>query len=113
MKYMLLIYHDERHFKGLTEDERQEIYREYRALREELTNDGKFVAGSQLQDASSARTITVRNGKQMAIDGPFAETKEQLGGYFLIETGTLREAEEIAARIPSAKMGSVEVRALV
>src|SRR6185295_15016275 len=113
MKYMLLIYHDERQFIGLTEDERQEIYREYRALREELTNNGKFVTGSQLQAASSARTITVRNGKQMATDGPFAETKEQLGGYFLVETETIREAEEIAARIPSARMGSVEVRALV
>ena len=113
MKYILLIYHDERQFIGLTEDERQEIYREYRALREELTNDGRFVTGSQLAPASSARTITVRNGKQMATDGPFAETKEQLGGYFLIEAETVREAEQIAARIPSAKMGSVEVRAFV
>ena len=113
MKYMLLIYHDEQQFTGLTEDERQEIYKEYRALREELTNNGKFVTGSQLQAASSARTITLRNGTQMATDGPFAETKEQLGGYFLVETETIREAEEIAARIPSARMGSVEVRALV
>ena len=113
MKYMLLIYHDERQFIGITEDERQNIYREYRALREELTNDGRFVTGSQLAPASSARTVTVRNGKQLAIDGPFAETKEQLGGYFLIEAETVREAEEIAARIPSAKMGSVEVRALL
>jgi len=113
MKYMLLIYHDERQFIGLTEDERQKIYREYRALREELTNDGRFVTGSQLAPVSSARTITVRNGKQLATDGPFAETKEQLGGYFLIEAETAREAEEIAERIPSAKMGSVEVRALV
>ena len=113
MKYMLLIYHDERQFIGLTEDERQKIYREYRALREELTNDGRFVTGSQLAPVSSARTITVRNGKQLATDGPFAETKEQLGGYFLIEAETAREAEEIAARIPSAKIGSVEVRALV
>jgi hypothetical protein len=113
MKYMLLIYHDERQFMSITEDERQQMYREYRALREELTNNGKFVTGSQLQPVSSARTITVRNGKQMATDGPFAETKEQLGGYFLIEAETVREAEEIAARIPSAKMGSVEVRALV
>ena len=113
MKYMLLIYHDERQFMGLTEDERQEIYRDYRALREDLTAQGKFVTGSQLQAASSARTISVRNGKQMAIDGPFAETKEQLGGYFLIEVETLREAEDIAARIPSAKTGRVEVRSLV
>jgi len=113
MKYMLLIYHDERQFIGITEDERQNIYREYRALREALTNDGRFVTGSQLAPASSARTVTVRNGKQLATDGPFAETKEQLGGYFLIEAETVREAEEIAARIPSAKMGSVEVRALL
>src|SRR5690242_16539633 len=113
MKYMLLIYHDERQFMGLSEEERQEMYREYRALREELTNNGKFVTGSQLQPASSARTITLRTGKQMATDGPFAETKEQLGGYFLVEVETVTEAEEIAARIPSARMGKVEVRELM
>ena len=112
MKYMLLIYHDEQQFMGLTEDERQNIYREYRALREELTNKGTFITGSQLQPTSSARSVSLKNGKQIAIDGPFAETKEQLGGYFLIEAETLSEAELIAARIPSAKTGTVEVRPL-
>src|SRR5262245_42976397 len=113
MKYLLLIYHDERQFIRLTEDERQSMYREYRALREELTDSGKFITGSQLQPTSMARSITVRNGKHMATDGPFAETKEQLGGYFLIEAATISEAELIAARIPSARTGTVEVRALV
>ena len=112
MKYMLLIYHDERQFMGLTEDERQNIYREYRALREELTNSGKFITGSQLQPTSLARSVTLRNGKQLTMDGPFAETKEQLGGYFLIEAETIIEAELIAARIPSARTGTVEVRPL-
>jgi hypothetical protein len=112
MKYMLLIYHDEQQFMGLTEDERQDIYGEYRALRDELTNSGTFITGSQLQPTSSARSVTLRNGKQMATDGPFAETKEQLGGYFLIEAETIAEAELIAGRIPSARTGTVEVRPL-
>jgi hypothetical protein len=112
MKYMLLIYHDERQFMGLTEDERQDMYKEYRVLREELTNKGKFLSGSQLQPTAAAHSVSVRNGKQLTTDGPFAETKEQLGGYFLIEVETISEAEEIAARIPSAAMGTVEVRPL-
>lgn len=112
MKYMLLIYHDESQFLGLTEDERQDMYKEYRLLREELTNKGTFLSGSQLQPTSTAHRITVRNGKQLTTDGPFAETKEQLGGYFLIEVETITEAEDIAGRIPSAAMGTVEVRPL-
>jgi hypothetical protein len=111
MKYMLLIYHDERAFGNLTEDERQAIYRDYRQLREELTSNGKFITGSQLQPTSTANSVRVRNGKQLTTDGPFAETKEQLGGYFLIEAETIAEANAIAARIPSAKTGTIEVRA--
>ena len=113
MKYMLLIYHDESAFNALTEDERQQIYQEYRQLREELTANGKFITGSQLQPTTTAQSIRVRDGKPMTIDGPFAETKEQLGGYFLIEAASTPEANEIAARIPSARTGTVEVRALM
>ena len=112
MKYMLLIYHDEKSFMSLTEDERQEIYRAYRKLREDLSSTGKFIAGSQLQPASTASVVRVRNGKHLTTDGPFAETKEQLGGYFLIEAETIDEANSIAARIPSAESGTIEVRAL-
>ena len=113
MKYMLLIYHDENSFMSVTEAERQEMYLDYRKLREELTAKGKFLDGSQLQPAMNANTIRVRNGRSMTTDGPFAETKEQLGGYFLIEVDSLAEANEIAARIPSAKTGTIEVRALI
>lgn len=113
MKYMLLIYHDERLFMTMTEDERQSLYLDYRKLRDELTSSGKFITGSQLQPASTASSIRVRNGKSLATDGPFAETKEQLGGYFLIEAESLEEAKAIAARIPSAKSGTIEVRAQV
>jgi hypothetical protein len=113
MKYLLLIYHDENAFNELTEDERQQIYQEYRQLREELTVNGKFITGSQLRPTTTAQSIRVRDGKPMTIDGPFAETKEQLGGYFLIEAASAAEANEIAARIPSARTGTVEVRALM
>ena len=113
MKYMLLIYHDEQAFTGLTEDERQEMYRAYRQLREELTTNSKFITGSQLQPASTASSVRVRNGRAITTDGPFAETKEQLGGYFLIDVETAGEANAVAARIPSAEQGTVEVRALV
>jgi hypothetical protein len=112
MKYMLLIYHDEQHFMRLTEDQRQEIYLEYRELRDELTAKGAFLSGSQLQPTAAAHSVTLRNGKQMMTDGPFAETKEQLGGYFLIEAETISEADAIAARIPSARTGTIEVRPL-
>ena len=113
MKYMLLIYHDERLFMTMTEDERQALYLDYRQLREKLISNGKFITGSQLQPAATASSIRVRNGKSLATDGPFAETKEQLGGYFLIEAESLDEAKEIAAEIPSAKTGTIEVRAQV
>jgi len=113
MKYMLLIYHDEQAFTGLTEDERQAMYKAYRDLREELTTTSKFITGSQLQPVSTASSVRVRNGRAITTDGPFAETKEQLGGYFLIDVETAAEANAVAARIPSAEKGTVEVRALV
>ncbi len=113
MKYMLLIYHDEQAWNDLSETERQKMYLEYRKLREDITKNGKFVDGSQLASSSSATTVRVRDGKQLTTDGPFAETKEQLGGYFLIEANDLDDATGIAARIPSARNGSVEVLPLV
>ena len=113
MKYMLLIYHDEPSWDSVPEAERQQIYGEYRKLRTELESKGQFVTGSQLQPISTATSVRVRDGKELVTDGPFAETHEQLGGYFLIEAKNLDEATAIAARIPSARTGTIEVRPLV
>jgi hypothetical protein len=113
MKYMLLIYHDEQSWNAVSEAERQQIYLEFRQLRAELQSRGQFVTGSQLQPVTTATTVRVRDGKELVTDGPFAETHEQLGGYFLIEAGNLDEATSIAARIPSARTGTIEVRPLV
>ena len=113
MKYMLLIYHDEQVWDGHTEAERQEIYSEYRQLRDELTESGTFLTGDQLQATSTANTVRVRQSKPVVTDGPFAETREQLGGFFLIEASDISEATAIAARIPSAREGSIEIRPVV
>ena len=113
MKYMLLIYHDEQSWESITEAERQQIYLEYRTLRGELESRGKFLSGSELQPITTATTVRMRDGKELVTDGPFAETHEQLGGYFLIEAKDLDEATSIAARIPSARTGTIEIRPLV
>jgi len=113
MRYILLIYHDEKLWEGHTESERQRIYGEYRQLRDELTESGKFLTGDQLEPATTAKTVRVRGAQPLITDGPFAETREQLGGFFLIEAEDLAEANAIAARIPSAREGSIEVRPVV
>jgi hypothetical protein len=113
MKYMLLIYHDEKGWEGITEAERLQIYGEYRKLRGDLESRGQFLSGSELQPVTTATSVRIRDGKQLITDGPFAETHEQLGGYFLIEAANLDEATSIAARIPSAQTGTVEIRPLV
>jgi hypothetical protein len=113
MKYMLLIYHDEQAWNAVNETERQQIYAEFRQLRSELEARGKFVTGSQLQPVTTATAVRVRDGKELVTDGPFAETHEQLGGYFLVDAENLDEATSIAARIPSARTGTIEVRPLV
>lgn len=113
MKYMLLIYHDEQDWNSHTEAERQDIYREYRELIQRLQSGGTYQVGDQLQPVTTARTVRVRGGKQLITDGPFAETREQLGGFFLIEAKDMDEAQAIAAQIPSARTGSIEVRPVV
>ena len=113
MQYLLLIYHEESLWEAVSEPEKQAIYGRYRALRQELMDTGKFKGGSQLQPTSAATVVRVRDGKTAITDGPFAETKEALAGYFLIEARDLDDALEIAARIPSAATGSIEVRPLV
>jgi hypothetical protein len=113
MKYLLLIYHDEGAFNALTEAERQQMYGGYRKLRERLISRGKFVDGSQLQATATAASVRVRDGNNLVTDGPFAETHEQLGGYFLIDVESVDDAVAVAKQIPSAGTGTVEVRPLV
>lgn len=113
MKFMLLIYHDEQVWNGLSEAEREQIYLEYRELIQALQSTGKYLVGDQLQPTTTAVSVRVRDDKQLVTDGPFAETREQVGGFFMIEASDLDEATSIAARIPSARMGTVEVRPVV
>lgn len=113
MRYMLLICHDEKAWGELSEAERSEVYAEYRQFAQQIKASGHHLDGSQLQPASTATIVRVRNGKRIVTDGPFAETREQLGGYFLVEARDLDEAIAIAARIPSARTGTIEVRPLV
>jgi hypothetical protein len=113
MKYMLLIYHDETAWSQQSEPEHQQIYQEYRSLIQELQSKGKYLAGDQLQPRNTATVVRVRDGKQLVTDGPFAETREQIGGFFIIEANDLDEAGSIASRIPSARMGAIEIRPVV
>jgi hypothetical protein len=110
MKYMLLIYADEQVW---SEPERQECYQESAQLAHTLKSSGHFLTTSPLQSVSTATTVRVREGKRLVTDGPFAETREQLGGFFMIEAKNLDEAIEIAGRIPGARKGSVEIRPVV
>lgn len=112
MKYMLLIYDDPKTWGSLGEAGQQEMLAGYRKVSEELKASGQYVAGSQLQPTSAATSLKVRNGKRMLTDGPFAETREQLGGYYMIEAKDLDEALAIAERLPSARTGTIEVRPL-
>ena len=113
MKYMLLIYDDEKVWAGLSEAEQEKIMSDYRQFGQEIAAAGQMVTGAQLQPVSAATSVRVRNGKRLLTDGPFAETREQLGGYYLVEAKDLDEAIGLAARIPSARMGTIEVRPLV
>ena len=113
MKYMLLIYHDEQAWTNMSEAEHQEIYSEYRQLSGDLSSRGQYLGGDQLQLATKASNVRVREGKQLVTDGPFAETREQIGGFFMIDAKDLEQATSIAARIPSARMGVIEIRPVV
>jgi hypothetical protein len=107
MKYLLLIYSDER---AWTEAEREHCFAESTALSHEVDRDGHYIAAAPLQSVATATSVRVRDGKRLVTDGPFAETREQLGGYFLIEAQDLDEAIAIAGRIPAARKGTVEIR---
>jgi len=110
MRYMLLIYADEQVW---SESERQKCYGESTQLAHELKANGNFLATSPLQPVSTATSVRVREGKRLVTDGPFAETREQLGGFFMVEARNLDEAIEIAGRIPGARKGTVEIRPVV
>lgn len=113
MKYMCLIYDDETIWTRRSEAENGKVMAEYFAFTEAIRQSGNYVAGDPLQPTHTATTVRVRNGKTVPTDGPFAETKEQLGGYYIIEARDLNEAIAIAARIPSARDGSIEVRPIM
>lgn len=111
MKYMLLIYLDEH--KPLSEAERQDCYAESNQLAQELHSNGRFLSANPLHPTTMATSVRVRDGKRLVTDGPFAETREQLGGYFLIDAKDLDEALGVPARIPMARKGTVEVRPVI
>ena len=110
MRYMLLIYADE---QAWSEAEREHCYGESAQFAHQLQSDGQYLAASPLQPTSMATSVRVRNGRHLVTDGPFAETREQLGGYFLVNAKNLDEAIGIAARLPGARMGTVEIRPLL
>jgi hypothetical protein len=110
MNYLLLIYANEAEITGLGENALKKVVGEYTDFTKSIVQAGNFKAGDRLKPVSSASTVRVRNGKATITDGPFAETREQLGGYYLIEAKNLDEATAIAARIPGARFGSIEVR---
>ncbi len=110
MQYMLLIYEREADVSRFSTAERDAFFQEYMTFTQNLTKSGHIKGGDGLQPVSTATTVRVRDGKTMTTDGPFAETREQLGGYYLIEAKDLDEAITIAARVPSARHGSIEIR---
>jgi hypothetical protein len=110
MKYLCLIYDEEAKLNAMSKAEFEALMGEFFAYTNSIRSSGQYVAGNALQPVNTATTVRVRNGKVSTTDGPFAETKEQLGGYYLIEAKDLNEAIQVASRIPSARLGSIEVR---
>ena len=107
MKYMLLVYLDEH---ALSDAERQQCYGESAKLTQDLNSTGHYIAAGPLHPVSTATSVRVRDGKRLVTDGPFAETREQLGGYYIIEARDLDDAMGIAERIPVARVGTIEIR---
>ena len=113
MRYMCVIYDEEAKIGTMSKEEGDAFMGEYFAFTEGIKNSGHYVSGEALHPVATATTVRVRNGRVSTTDGPFAETKEQLGGYYLIEAADLNEAIQVAAKIPSARLGSIEVRPVV
>src|SRR5687768_14331526 len=113
MKYLLLIYENEKSMAGLSEAEQGKIFQECMDYTARIRKEGTYVGGEALQPVSTATTVRVKNGKTLTTDGPFAETREQLGGYYLVEAKDLDQAIALAAAIPASRTGSVEVRPIM
>ena len=107
MKYMLLVYLDE---NCMNETERERCYADSAQLTRELNEQGKYLGAGPLHPTATATSVCVREGKRLVTDGPFAETREQLGGYYLVDANNLDEALKIAERVPAAKHGTIEIR---
>ena len=113
VKYLCLIYDEEKKLESMPASEMDSFMGEYRAFGQELRANGKHIASDQLQPSQTATTVRIRNGRTSTTDGPFAETREQLGGFYMIDARDLNDAIQVAAKIPSARTGSIEVRPIV
>lgn len=113
MQYLLLIYQNEAEMEAAGEAATKQMHNEYGTFTQSIIQAGHFKAGDALKRTSTATTVRVRNGKTMTTDGPFAETREQLGGFFMVEAKNLDEAIDIAGRVPGARKGTVEIRPVV
>jgi hypothetical protein len=113
MQYLFLIYGNEADWANLSEAEQGQIFGEYMEYTAQIKKSGNYIGGEALEPVASATTVRVKNGKTVTTDGPFAETREQLGGYYLVEARDLDEAIALAARIPGAKHGTIEVRPIM
>ena len=113
MKYLCLIYDEEAKRAGMSKAEGEAVMGEYMSFTDAIKKSGHYIGGNPLQPVQTATTVRVRNGKLSTTDGPFAETKEQLGGYYLVEARDLNDAIQVASRIPAARSGSVEVRPIL
>lgn len=110
MKYLCLIYEDETVWQKMPKAELDKLYAEYTAFKDDIKRSGHLLGCNPLEPTHTATTVRARNGKVSTTDGPFAETKEQLGGYFLIEASDVNDATQVASRIPAARVGRIEVR---
>ena len=113
MKYLCLIYDEEKKLGAMSRSDLDALLDEYFSFTDAIRKSGHYLGGNDLQPVDTATSVTVRNGKVSTTDGPFAETKEQLGGYYLIEARDLNDAIQVAARIPSARLGTIEVRPIM
>ena len=113
MRYLCLIYEDEKAWQNMSEADMQKGMAEYTAFTDNIKKNGNYVGGEALQPTNTATSVRVRNGKISTTDGPYVETKEQLGGYYLIKAKDLNDAVQVASRIPGARHGTVEVRPIM
>jgi hypothetical protein len=113
MRYVMLIYEREAEWLSMSEEEQGKVFGEYMAFTDSIRKSGNYAGGEALQPTATATTVRVRDGRAKSMDGPFAETKEQLGGLYIIDAKDLDEAMAIAGRIPGAKYGSIEVRPVI